>query len=60
MVNQDTLKTIWEVPDDLWEEIEQLIAELDPPKDTDRKRADPLSNNIKGGDKMDHVGGSTA
>ena len=41
MVNQDTLKTIWEVPDDLWEEIERLIAELDPPKDTGRKRADP-------------------
>ena len=41
MVNQDTLKTIWEVPDDLWEEIEQLIAELDSPKHTGRKRADP-------------------
>jgi putative transposase len=32
--------TIWEVPDDLWERIEPLIHELDPPKGTGRPRAD--------------------
>ena len=37
----ETLDTIWEVPDDLWEEIEPLIWELDPPKRTGRKRANP-------------------
>jgi putative transposase len=35
------LDTIWEVPDDLWEEIEGIIQELDPPKSTGRKRANP-------------------
>ena len=41
MSKHDTLGTIWKVPDELWEEIEPLIAELDPPKRTGRKRADP-------------------
>ena len=40
MSRQDVLDTIWEVPDDLWIEIEPLIEELDPPKATGRKRAD--------------------
>ena len=35
------LDTIWEVPDDLWEEIAPIILELDPPKHTGRKRTDP-------------------
>ena len=35
------LDTIWEVPDDLWEEIEPIILELDSPKPTGRKRANP-------------------
>ena len=38
---QETLDTIWEVPDELWEIIEPIISELDPPKHTGRKRADP-------------------
>ena len=29
---QDSLETIWEVPDDLWEEIEPLISP-NPPRD---------------------------
>ena len=36
-----TLATIWEVPDHLWEQIHPVILELDPPKPTGRKRADP-------------------
>ena len=34
MSRQDVLDTIWEVPDDLWEEIEAVIGELDPPEAT--------------------------
>lgn len=39
MEKSEQLDTIWEVPDDLWEEIEPIIAEFDPPKDTGRKRS---------------------
>ena len=35
------LPTIWEVPDEMWERIEPVIAQMDPPKKTGRKRADP-------------------
>ena len=41
MGKRETLDTIWEVPDDLWEQIAPLIRELDPPKGTGRKRANP-------------------
>ena len=41
MAKQELLETLWEVPDDLWAEIAPLIAELDPPKSTGRKRQDP-------------------
>jgi putative transposase len=41
MEKGEKLDTIWEVPDELWEEIESLIMELDPPKPTGRKRANP-------------------
>lgn len=41
MERDKKLDTIWEIPDDLWEEIERIIQELDPPKSTGRKRADP-------------------
>ena len=34
------LPTIWRVPDDLWERIEPLLSELDPPKATGRPRID--------------------
>ena len=40
MGNQGELDTIWEVPDELWEEIEQVIREIDPPKETGRPRVD--------------------
>lgn len=33
------LPTIWEVPDDLWERLEWLLSEYDPPKPTGRGRA---------------------
>lgn len=39
--NQATLETIWEIPDDLWEEIKSIIFEMDPPKHTGRKRVNP-------------------
>ena len=44
-----SLPTIWEVPDDLWEQINPVIVEMDPPKATGRKRVDPrriLNGNI--------------
>jgi putative transposase len=41
MEKGEELDTIWKVPDDLWEEIEPIILELDPPKPTGRKRAHP-------------------
>ncbi len=34
------LDTIWEVPDDLWEEIGPVVLEMDPPKPTGRRRTD--------------------
>ena len=34
-----TLATIWEVADDLWEQIHPVILEMDPPKATGHKRA---------------------
>ena len=37
----ETLATIWEVPDHLWEQIHPVILEMDPPKATGRKRMDP-------------------
>ena len=38
MRKSETLPTIWEIPDDLWERIEPVILELDPPKAKGRKR----------------------
>lgn len=40
MARKKQLPTLWEVPDDLWERIEPLLDELDPPKSTGRRRAD--------------------
>ncbi len=34
------LPTIWRVPDELWEKIEPILAEYDPPKRTGRPRVD--------------------
>ena len=41
MENGVTLETIWEVSDHLWEQLHPVILEVDPPKATGRKRADP-------------------
>ena len=41
MRKQESLDTIWEVPDELWKRIEPVILEADPPKARGRKRADP-------------------
>ena len=34
------MATLWEVPDDLWQRIEVLVAKHEPPKHTGRKRSD--------------------
>ena len=36
--SQETMPTIWQVPDELWAKIEPIIDEKDPPKPTGRKR----------------------
>ncbi len=41
MGNGETLDTIWEVPDHLWEQIWLVILEMDPPKARGRKRVHP-------------------
>lgn len=41
MKKGESLETIWEVPDELWERIEPIILEEDPPQARGRKRADP-------------------
>ncbi len=38
MGKSETLPTIWEIPDDLWQRIEPVILELDPPRGKGRKR----------------------
>jgi len=40
MAEGTPISTIWETSDDLWERIEGLINEYDPPKPTGRKRED--------------------
>ena len=38
MSEQKPLTTIWRTPDKLWEKIEPILAEQDPPKNTGRPR----------------------
>ena len=38
--NKHRLATLWEVSDELWERIEPLLEQLDPPACTGRKRED--------------------
>lgn len=40
MGRHETLDTIWQVPDALWEQIESVLRDLDPPKARGRKRTD--------------------
>ena len=37
----EALGTIGEIPDHLWEQIDAVILEMDPPKPTGRKRVGP-------------------
>jgi len=37
---QKPLPTIWRIPDQLWEIIEAILREHDPPKSTGRPRID--------------------
>lgn len=39
MEKRETLDTIWEVQDELWEQIEVILLEQDPPKRRGRRRA---------------------
>ena len=64
MGKRETLPTIWEIPDDLWERIEPVILELDPPKAKGRKRVpnvqecrycDITSEDCPGRIDVDHV-----
>lgn len=41
MRKDNTLETIWRVPDELWAQVERFILELAPPKPRGRKRANP-------------------
>ena len=41
MKKKKPMPTIWEVSDELWERIEHLILEFDPPKETGRSRINP-------------------
>lgn len=40
MEEQQSLETIWEIPDDLWEKIQRVLLAADPAKTTGRKRVD--------------------
>src|ERR671919_295787 len=40
MVRKKRIPTLWEIPDQLWERIEKLIDDLDPPAPTGCKRED--------------------
>jgi putative transposase len=40
MSEQNPLPTIWRTPDDLWEIIEPILQEHDPPKSSGRPRID--------------------
>ena len=49
MGKTNDLETIWEVPDELWVEVEKVILEADPPKRRGRPRVDArraLNGNI--------------
>lgn len=38
---QKPLETIWKIPDELWNKLQPILDEYDPPKPTGRKRIDP-------------------
>ena len=40
MKKKDHLDTIWEVPDELWAEVEKVLVEADPPSRRGRPRVD--------------------
>ena len=42
------MATIWEVPDALWEQIQPVILDMDPPKATGRKAGSPEENPGRG------------
>lgn len=40
-LKEQPLPTLWRIPDELWQTIEPVLADLDPPKPTGRPRIDP-------------------
>jgi len=40
MVSTKDFKTIWRVPDELWQKLEFILSECDPPNLIGRKRID--------------------
>ena len=42
---QKPLPTIWRTPDELWEIIEPILKEYDPPKSTGRPRLEQRERN---------------
>ena len=46
MADSSRMITLWSLPDDLWERIEWLLQEYDPPKPTEGKgRRSSISTN---------------
>ena len=44
MGKSESLPTIWEVPDDLWERIEPVILELDSPQGEGAQTGEPAED----------------
>src|SRR4029453_12657458 len=61
MADSAPMITLWSLPDDLWQRIEWLLREYDPPKPTGRKRAparpilDGLIYHFRTGCQWNHI-----
>lgn len=41
MGEKEVLPTIWEAPDEMWEQVQPVLLKMDPPKPRGRKRVEP-------------------
>jgi transposase len=61
MADSSCMITLWSLPDDLWERVEWLLKEYDPPKPTGRRRAparpilDGLIYHFRTGCQWNHI-----